>query len=168
MKRVDEAVEIYYREAQVLAQNKTVDVIICVLPDELYDKVSKEEAPVLEQTIVYKQDDDVLEQNFRRALKAKTMHLGKPLQLMREKSLEIARVATQQDDATKAWNFTTAIYYKASQTVPWRLIPNINRPSVCYVGIGFYRSRDRKILNTSLAQVFDELGNGVILRGTPR
>jgi len=73
----------------------------------------------------------------------------------------------QQDDATKAWNFCTAIYYKASRTVPWRLPTNPNRPSVCYVGIGFYRSRDRRILHSSLAQVFDELGNSVILRGTP-
>jgi hypothetical protein len=38
---------------------------------------------------------------------------------------------------------------------------------VCFAGIGFYRSRDRKILHTSLAQVFDELGQNVILRGTP-
>jgi argonaute-like protein implicated in RNA metabolism and viral defense len=51
--------------------------------------------------------------------------------------------------------------------VPWKLVTNINRPSVCFVGIGFYRSRDRKVLNTSIAQIFDELGNGVILRGTP-
>ena len=95
------------------------------------------------------------------------MHLGRPLQLMRELSLE-SNAKTQQDDATKAWNFCTALYYKANPaTVPWKLITNINRPSICFVGIGFYRSRDRRILNTSLAQIFDELGNGVILRGTP-
>lgn len=94
------------------------------------------------------------------------MHLGKPLQLMRELSLE-SNPKTQQDDATKAWNFCTALYYKANQTVPWKLPTNINRPSICFVGIGFYRSRDRGVLNTSLAQIFDELGNGVILRGTP-
>lgn len=35
------------------------------------------------------------------------------------------------------------------------------------MGIAFYRSRDRQVLNTSLAQIFDELGNGLILRGTP-
>ena len=94
------------------------------------------------------------------------MHLGKPLQLMKELSLD-SNPKTQQDDATKAWNFCTALYYKANQTVPWKLTTNINRPSICFVGIGFYRSRDKKVLNTSLAQIFDELGNGVILRGTP-
>ena len=85
---------------------------------------------------------------------------------MKELSLD-SNPKTQQDDATKAWNFCTALYYKANQTVPWKLTTNINRPSICFVGIGFYRSRDKKVLNTSLAQIFDELGNGVILRGTP-
>ena len=41
------------------------------------------------------------------------------------------------------------------------------RASSCAVGISFYRSRDRQTLSTSLAQIFDELGNGLILRGTP-
>lgn len=165
-RRVDEAVEMYYEPIKFLAQNRVVDVIVCNIPTELYDSISKEEPQPLEETMDDEEQDDILEMNFRRALKAKTMHLGKPLQLMRELSLE-SNPKTQQDDATKAWNFCTAIYYKANQTVPWKLVTNINRPSVCFAGIGFYRSRDRKVLHTSLAQIFDELGNGVILRGTP-
>ena len=35
------------------------------------------------------------------------------------------------------------------------------------MGISFFLSRDQRKLNTSLAQIFDELGNGLILRGTP-
>lgn len=163
--RVQEAVELYYRQIKFLTQNRVVDVIVVIVPTELYDKVAKDERKTVEETIDVI-ENDVLESNFRRALKAKAMHLGKPLQLVREGSLE-SDVKGQQDDATKAWNFCTALYYKANQTVPWRLITNTNRPSVCFVGIGFYRSRDKKILNTSLAQIFDELGNGVILRGTP-
>ena len=42
-----------------------------------------------------------------------------------------------------------------------------NKPKVCFVGIGFYRSRDKKTIQTSLAQIFNENGKGVILRGTP-
>lgn len=38
---------------------------------------------------------------------------------------------------------------------------------VCFIGIGFYRSRDKKTIQTSLAQIFNENGQGVILRGTP-
>ena len=33
--------------------------------------------------------------------------------------------------------------------------------------ISFYKNREKTALNTSLAQVFDEMGNSVILRGTP-
>jgi hypothetical protein len=168
-KRVEEAVELYYRNAKFLAQNRTIDIIICVLPTKLYDKISSPEKLDSEETIEEteeEQKEDELEINFRRALKARAMHLGKPIQIVREASLE-SNVKGQQDDATKAWNFCTAIYYKASKTVPWKLITNLNRPQVCFVGISFYKSRDRKTLNTSLAQIFDELGQNVILRGTP-
>jgi hypothetical protein len=166
--RVYAAVELYYRQAKFLAQNRVMDVITCVIPTRLYDKIYKPEIIPVVETLENEEDgeDDVLEVNFRRALKAKAMSLGKPLQIIRETSLE-SNVKGQQDDATKAWNFCTAIYYKTNRTVPWKLVTNINRPSVCFVGIGFYRSRDRKVLNTSLAQIFDELGNNVILRGTP-
>ncbi len=42
-----------------------------------------------------------------------------------------------------------------------------NKPLTCYVGISFYRSRDKTVVYSSLAQVFDEMGRNVILRGTP-
>lgn len=95
------------------------------------------------------------------------MPLGKPLQLLRQVSLDEAKVSGQQDDATKAWNFCTALYYKSGPTIPWKLEQDTARASSCAVGISFYRSKDRRTLNTSLAQIFDELGNGLILRGTP-
>jgi len=80
------------------------------------------------------------EVNFRRALKAKAMHLGKPLQLVRAASLE-SNKRGQQVDATKAWNFCTALYYKSGPTIPWKLVQDDSRPSSCAVGIAFYRSR---------------------------
>lgn len=180
-RRVEEAVDLYYREIKFLAQNRTVDVIMCVLPDNLYGKVSSEtEAPTDESleelaespTSADEPDDpeeeDVSEHehNFRRLLKARAMGLGRPIQIVREASLGGAK-AGQQDDATKAWNLCTALYYKSGQTIPWKLVTEPSRPTVCAIGISFYRSRDRRTLNTSLAQIFDELGNGLILRGTP-
>ena len=164
--RVEEAVELFYRPVKFLAQNRVVDVIVCIVPTELYEKIAKEEQKPVEEDIDEPEQDDSIEMNFRRALKARVMHLGTPIQLMKELSLE-SNPKTQQDNATKAWNFCTALYYKANQTVPWKLVTDINKPSICFVGIGFYRSRDKKQLHTSLAQIFDELGNNVILRGTP-
>jgi hypothetical protein len=179
--RVEAAVDMYHEQIKFLAQNRAVDVIVCIVPDVLYDCISKERQIALEETLedqstedeIESEDEneeeaeDALESNFRRAIKAKTMQFAVPLQLIREISFE-PKVKEQQDEATKAWNFCTALYYKANrQTVPWKLVTNPNKPSACFVGISFYRGRDKKTLHTSLAQVFDELGNGVILRGTP-
>ncbi len=163
--RVNQAINLYYEEVKFLAQNRVVDVIVCVIPEKLYDKITLEE-PVEDEEKLEASVKVPAELNFRRALKAKAMHLGKPLQLIRATSLN-SNAKGQQDDATKAWNFCTALYYKAGATNPWKLKTDSSQPTSCAVGIAFYRSRDRKVLHTSLAQIFDELGNGLILRGTP-
>lgn len=165
-KRVEEYVLLFYEQIKFLAQNRNVDVIACVVPDDAYILLNKEKDQRVDEALEEQQPDDLLEVNFRRLLKAKALHLHKPLQLIRETSL--ATGSGQQDEATKAWNFCTAIYYKANRTtVPWKLIEEKNKPRACYVGIGFYRSRDKREIHTSIAQVFDEMGNGVILRGEP-
>ena len=165
-RRVEAAVRLFSRHVKFLCQNRNVDVVVCVIPDELYDVISKRHVDSTEDNVEESSSDDILELNFRRALKARCLHLGVPLQLVRARSLE-PNPPGVQDDATRAWNFCTALYYKANKTVPWRLPPNPNAPPTCYAGIGFFRSRDAKVLHTSLAQIFDELGNSVILRGTP-
>ena len=163
---VEAAINLYYEEVKFLSQNRPVDIVICILPKKIYDQVSKE-------TLIDEPDEDLPvvetvsgELNFRRALKARCMHFAKPLQLIRGESLK-EDVASQQNDATKAWNLSSAIYYKAGARNPWRLDADVTKPQSCALGVAFYRSRDKKSLNTSLAQVFDELGNGLILRGTP-
>lgn len=164
--RVREAVEVYFDHVKFLAQNRVTDVVICVIPDDLYDVISVRTRALVEDPVDAADEPVDLEWNFRRALKARCLHLGVPLQLVRAASLS-ASPRGLQDDATRAWNFSTALYYKANKTVPWRLPAEPSRPPVCFAGIGFYRSRDREVVSTSLAQIFNELGNGVILRGTP-
>lgn len=164
--RVNAAVDLFFNHVKFIAQNKLVDIIICIVPKSFENKIviqTQTEEDIEDR--IDTEEKPELEINFRRALKAKTMFLGKPLQLVREYSLTSS--SRGQDDATKAWNFCTALYYKAMQTVPWKLKRDINLPMVCYVGISFYRSRDKKSIQTSLAQIFNEKGNGVILRGTP-
>jgi hypothetical protein len=159
--RVDRAVELYYEQICFLAENRSVDVIVCVMPNEMFDSIT---------TSVSDDDSEEseLEHNFRRTLKAKCMHLGTPLQLVREKTILITKQSgDQQDRATKAWNFCTALYYKGNRTVPWRLLEDTAKLRSCYIGVGFYKSRDGETVSSSLAQVFDELGHGIILRGTP-
>jgi len=163
--RVRKSIDYYYEQIKFLSQNRHVDVIVCVIPENLFKVIATEDRAG-EETLEDKKEVHE-ELNFRRALKAKAMPLGKPLQLIRQVSLDQLKTAGQQDDATKAWNFCTALYYKSGPTIPWKLDQDNARASSCAVGISFYRSRDRQTLRTSLAQIFDELGNGLILRGTP-
>ena len=124
--RVDDAVRLFFPHVKFLCQNRNVDVVVCVIPDDLYDVVSKRDRTPAEDHIEDSAIDDPVESNFRRALKAACLHLGVPLQLIRAKSLE-PNPPRMQDDATKAWNFCTALYYKANKTVPWRLPPTQTR-----------------------------------------
>ncbi|MFH5884695.1 hypothetical protein ACG2F4_10315 [Halalkalibaculum sp. DA3122] len=163
--RIKYAVDVYMSKIEFLAENRNPDVIVCILSDDfdgLIDKTVNEE---IDENGDEEEQDETLEMNFRRALKSRAMKFRIPLQLVWEKNLT-ENPSNSQDDATRAWNFCTALYFKASQTVPWRL-PQKDQKAVCFVGIGFYRSRDKETLHTSLAQVFDEMGKSVILRGTP-
>lgn len=164
-KRIEYAVNLYLKNIAFLAENRNPDVIVCILPDEFYGKIYRVKNKDIEESNVEESFKDSIELNFRRALKSRAMKYRIPLQLIWEKNLT-EKPKGKQDDATRAWNFCTALYFKASQTVPWRL-PQKNQSSVCFIGIGFYRSRDKKTLNTSIAQIFDEMGKSVILRGTP-
>lgn len=166
-KRLTECAEIFYSHINYLVSDKGVDVVACIIPNKLQTSIMKQSLHEVEETIQNKKEDAQIETDFRRLLKAKSMQAGKPIQLILENSLEKYREKSgRQDDATKAWNFCTAIYYKTNH-IPWRLIRDISKVTTCFIGISFYRSRDRKQTHTSLAQLFDDLGNGVILRGAP-
>lgn len=114
------------------------------------------------------------ELNFRGLLKAACMRLRIPIQIMwpttYDSSVAIARklkpMSTRrvQDDATRAWNMFTALYYKAGG-LPWRLARDSRQFKTSFVGLSFYRSVDEQSVHTSTAQMFDERGEGLILRG---
>jgi hypothetical protein len=69
-----------------------------------------------------------------------------------------------QDEATRAWNLHVALYYKAGG-VPWRLRRASTDLPTCYVGISFYRAAASGTLDTAVAHIFSERGEGVIVRG---
>ena len=160
--------ELYLAEIKYLSKNKSPDVILCVITEDLVKHLVEAtfEPQTDEELITSKEeiDDDVTEKerNFRRYLKAKAMQYNIPIQIVRDR---IANpTAEMQDPATIAWNFFTALYYKSSGT-PWALIRKDMSETTCYAGISFYKSRDKKTTQTSIAQIFNELGKGVILRG---
>lgn len=117
-------------------------------------------------------DDEVREsasdarfnQDFHNALKARAMANGLPTQLVWDSTLRRSRGT--QDPATVAWNFFTALYYKAGN-VPWELpFPGGGN---CFVGVTFYREGPdpEAPVRTCLAQAFSETGEGIVLRGDP-
>ena len=112
--------------------------------------------------------------HFHDVLKAVAMQAEVPIQIVRPSTYDekLKRKETDrygkrrrlQDQATRAWNIMAAIYYKAGG-IPWRIPRRDDDLRTCYLGISFYESLDRESLQTAIAQVFDERGSGVILKG---
>jgi len=170
--RIKEIASLYLSEIKFLSKNKKPDVILCVLSEKFITYITEKEAEATDEaeednngsTLEETEESEISkkEQNFRRYLKAKAMQFNVPIQIVRDR---IAKpTAEMQDEATIAWNFFTALYYKASGT-PWALIRKDSAETTCYAGISFFKSRDKSTTQTSIAQIFNELGKGVILRG---
>lgn len=154
--------DLYLAEIHFLANNKKPDVILCVLDESLTKIIYGTKTIEIDDD--FNEEDPVeIEVNFRRLLKAKAMEYNIPIQIFRDR---IAKPSSEmQDEASIAWNFYTALYYKAGG-IPWSLKKESSNIT-CFAGISFYRTRDKKTIQTSVAQIFNEHGNGVILRGTP-
>lgn len=104
--------------------------------------------------------------NFRRGLKALTMSTGIPTQIIQETTLTntLEGKGNIQDEATVAWNFCVAMYYKGGG-YPWRL-SEVDKDS-CYIGISFFKdvSTDLGSMQTSIAQIFSDTGEGLVMKG---
>ena len=168
------AAELFHKELEYLSKSKTAspDVLVCAPPVELFrffDRGSDDEE---EGEVKAKTEAGQLD--FHDLLKAKSLGLHVPIQFVRPATYdpgakEIRKKGTErrvQDPATRAWNFFTALYYKAGGT-PWRLARDPSDLASCFIGISFYRGLDGKSLSTSVAQVFNERGQGIILTGGP-
>ena len=170
--------QLYLDELKYLSEKTTVDVFVCAFPFVLVQFLEQEEDEV---------DNDTVDQYSERGvviipskfilhdhLKAQAMRFGKPTQIIRpstydeQKRLKSKKASGEkkqlQDEATRAWNLYTALYYK-SGGMPWRLVRDESEFSTCYIGVSFYKTLDETKLLTSTAQVFNERGEGVVLRG---
>lgn len=167
-----EAVEVFVDAFRHLTDSSTVDVCICAIPNRLLDAMSRADASV---------DTDELESapsatrvDFHDLLKARTLSLKRPLQIVQPSTFDESkkrkaknlkdRTRVLQDEATRAWNFHTALYYKAGGT-PWRLVRDSSQLTTCFVGVSFFKTADGDRLETSVAQVFNERGEGVVVKG---
>lgn len=181
--RFEQVLSLYSQAVERLANmDIKPDVVVCCIPEtvvRLCWSISNEltrsqwEAIKLQQkddnqsglsadSEVEETPEDLLYRDFRRALKARTMKLNMPIQIGREKLF--VDKDTNQDAATRAWNMSVALYYKAGG-IPWRI--KTNGPETCFVGISFHhlRTRRRHLVRSSIAQAFSTEGDGFALRG---
>src|SRR5262249_22704793 len=71
-----------------------------------------------------------------------------------------------QDEATRAWNFFCALYYKAGGT-PWRMIRDQREFAATFMGVSFFGGLDGSSLQTTSARLSYGRGDGLILKGGP-
>ena len=174
-KRMSLAADLFAEKIGLMAE-KNVRVVVCAMPSELIDVLADGSEDEDEED-----DDDphhsvapASQLAFHDLLKAKCMKFGKPIQVIRPSTYDAAQKSREkdthgmrrrlQDEATRAWNLMTALYYKAGG-IPWRKPRTEPEYKTCFIGISFYHSLDRKSVQTSLAQVFDERGYGFMVRG---
>lgn len=150
------------------------DVTVVALPVALIERVWN--AKVDSKSTTEKEDSSGSDApNFRGMLKARTMGLNFPIQIVWEDVIDekaaIPRKVKEsknrdiQDEADRSWNLLTTLYYKGSGRIPWRRLPRDGEFAACYIGISFYREAGGQQLFTSAAQMFDERGRGFILKG---
>jgi hypothetical protein len=166
---VRHAVDVITSQLSALVESSAKpDVVVLALPVPLIEKLvnakSEEHAEGAED-----EDDGNDMLNFRDLLKAKTLHLSVPTQIVWPDTWDdaakiprkVKRDSNRQTQvkATRAWNLLNAIFYKAGK-VPWRLLPDQAEYRTSFLGIGFYRDLDGQQLWTSTAQMFDERGRG--------
>jgi hypothetical protein len=133
------------------------DYIILALPDELLKHC---------ETVDYTDaKEGNIHRDFRRALKSEAMKYRLPTQILRQRTSEAPPGSRDVDHKSRvAWNFFSSLYFK-SGGIPWS--PKGLETGTCYIGISFYRplGSASNMLCTSIAQAFNEYGDGLVLRG---
>jgi hypothetical protein len=140
---VAEAVDTYMAAARSLCEAGRCRVLICARPDELREdaeprRQANDAADDSDDSVDSGHDQEV-DSDFHDLLKARALLLSCPLQILRRETWEGVvkdRLHRRplQDEATRAWNLHTALYYKAGGT-PWRLPRHSTDLASCYLGI---------------------------------
>lgn len=183
--RFEQVLDLYTEGVKRIAEMEVKpDVVICCIPEDvrrlcwsisnsltpaqwkalkrLQDNSKDRQLSLFDEWNVEESPEDLLYRDFRRALKARVMKFNMPIQIGRD-HLFIDK-ETNQDAASRAWNMSVALYYKAGG-IPWRI--KNNGPETCFVGISFHplKTTKRHLMRSSIAQAFSTEGDGFALRG---
>jgi hypothetical protein len=168
--RLTVAVELLLEQIKAIVEHGLARAILVCPPIDLLEQIKTEAEPERDGA-----RGNLGPPELHDVLKAAAMSIGVPLQfvlpatydaaLARKQTTATGKPRSQQDEATKAWNIHTALYYKAGG-FPWSLVRDPHDLDSCFIGISFYFETSGN-LATSTAQVFDERGEGIIVRGGP-
>jgi hypothetical protein len=137
-------------------QERPIDYVVLALPGDLYE---------LSHSVDYKDSQTgMIHRDLRRAFKVLAMRHEKPTQIVRDRTVSLETISRLVDHkAVRAWNLFTGMYFKVDG-IPW--VPCGLDSETCYVGVAFYKPNGTKAtLRASLAQAFDDRGEGFVLRG---
>ena len=165
---VQQAVGLFIEEIRFLAEHHKPHVVVCAIPLGMLPAITRPTTEAGEPAPLQDSSYD-----FHDLLKAQAMRWRTPIQVVLPSTYDETLQTRQtragvrrqlQDEATRAWNLHCALYYKAGG-VPWQLRRESTDLASCFVGISFYRTFDKASLHTSVAQVFNQRGEGVVVRG---
>ncbi len=187
-KRAYDVVNLYLTAIDaLLKRDERPTVIVCVVPEEVW-KNCRPESRVTGGVGVavsaqerserrsgqenffesFNREQYELSVDFRRQLKARVMQHDVPIQIVRDTTLRIGaspakqRVRQLTPLPDRAWNLSTALYYKAGAK-PWRLAEA--RDGVCYIGIAFRKPDREGRAACCAAQMFLDSGDGIVFLG---
>lgn len=173
---VEASVERFLVEAADLYQNTPCEVVVCLPPADLLKPIDMG-GDVRFGPRSRKKSDSRQKHNlvWHDLLKARGVLMPGPVQMVRPATYggRIHRYRQDgtttrdiEDEASRAWNFFVGLYYKAGG-VPWRLPRLSSDLDTCFVGISYFHKSSGDDVQTSVAQVFNERGEGVVVRGGP-
>ncbi|QEG41317.1 hypothetical protein UC8_33360 [Roseimaritima ulvae] len=153
-----ESVKLVSDKMRLLAEKESEpQVIVLALPDELLKHC---------RTVDYRDDElGSVHRDFRRAIKAEAMRYRVPTQILLQHTSEATPASRNVDHRSRcAWNFFTGLHYKVGGT-PWG--PKMKSPGTLYIGVSFFPplGSESGTMQTSVAQAFDDSGEGIVLRG---
>ena len=156
--RFEACVDLVADKIRILSQKENPpDYVVLAFPDELIRGC---------ETVDYVDKDlGRVHRDLRVAVKSHAMEHRLPTQIVRERVVLADESSKDIDHPSRvAWNLFSGLYYKAGG-IPWS--PAGLRTGTCYIGISFHKSIGSRQGNyfTSVAQAFDEHGDGLVLRG---
>lgn len=156
--RFEHALRMISEKIQYLSElDSEPQVIVLALPDDLLSHC---------KTVDFKDSSlGEVHRDFRRAIKAVAMRHRIPTQIILQNTTEATETSRNVDHKSRcAWNFFTGLHFKVG-AAPWG--PVMDSRGSLFIGVSFFRplGTSQGTMRTSVAQAFDEKGEGIVLRG---